>query len=158
RLIDRRTCLKGLGASLALPLLESMGWAEPRAAKLPVRIGFMYMPDGVNQKEFWPATPAAFPQLLPSSLEPLRPVVSECLLLDGIDNVNRNPFNDAAHAIELSSWLTATLPDATRRDTINIAPSADQIAAEQLGQYTVLPSLELGTKANEVSGIGQEGL
>jgi hypothetical protein len=160
-LIDRRTCLKGLGASMALPLLESMGWAEPRAAaapKIPVRIGFMFMPDGINQKQFWPTNPAAYPQILPPSLEPLRPVIDQCLLLDGIDNVPRAPFNDAAHAIELSTWLTATLPDATRRDTINIAPSADQIAAEQLGPYTALASLELGTRPNELSGIGQEGL
>jgi len=160
-LIDRRTCLKGLGASLALPLLESMGWAEPRAGaapKIPVRLGFMFMPDGVNQKTFWPTNPAAYPQILPPTLEPLRPVIDQCLLLDGIDNVPRAPFNDAAHAIELSTWLTATLPDATKRDTINIAPSADQLAAEQLGLYTALPSLELGTRANELSGIGQEGL
>jgi len=160
-LIDRRTCLKGLGACLGLPLLESMGWAErpaPAGPKLPVRLGFMYMPDGVNQKDFWPANPGAFPQLLPPTLEPLRPVADQCLLLDGIDNVNRSPFNDAAHAIELSTWLTATLPDANRRDTVSIAPSADQIAAEQLGQYTPLPSIELGTRANELTGIGQDGL
>ncbi|MBV8880842.1 MAG: DUF1552 domain-containing protein, partial [Planctomycetaceae bacterium] len=162
-LISRRSVLRGLGVSLALPLLESMGWAErlaapAAAAKIPVRIGFMFMPDGVNQKSFWPSNPGAYPALLPPSLEPLKPVIDQCLLLDGIDNINRSPFNDAAHAIELSTWLTATLPDATRRDSINIAPSADQIAAEQLGQYTSLPSLELGTRANELSGIGQEGL
>ncbi|HVR85937.1 MAG TPA: DUF1552 domain-containing protein, partial [Planctomycetota bacterium] len=157
-LINRRTCLKGLGVSMALPLLESMGWAEPAAAKLPVRIGFMFMPDGVNQKQFWPQIPGAYPQVLPTSLEPLRTVINEILLLDGIDNVPRAPFEGAAHAIELSTWLTATLPDATRRDSIQIAPSADQIAAEQLGQYTPLPSLELGTHSNEASGIAQEGL
>src|SRR5579859_1625977 len=157
-LIDRRTCLKGLGVSMALPLLESMGWAEPAAAKLPVRIGFMFMPDGVNQKQFWPQLPGSYPQVLPPSLEPLRPVVNEILILDGIDNVPRAPFEGAAHAIELSSWLTASLPDAKARDIVQIAPSADQIAAEQLGQYTSLPSLELGTHANEISGIGQEGL
>ncbi len=99
--IDRRTVLKGLGVSLALPLLESMGWAEPAAAKLPVRIGFMFMPDGVNQKQFWPQVPAAYPQVLPPSLEPLRPVINEILLLDGIDNIPRAPFEGAAHAIEL---------------------------------------------------------
>src|SRR5262245_60311542 len=45
-LVDRRTCLKGIGVSLALPLLESMGWAEPtnaRPYRAPVRLGFMYM-------------------------------------------------------------------------------------------------------------------
>ena len=48
-LINRRTCLKGIGASLALPLLESMSWAQPDKAKPykpPVRLGFMYMPCG----------------------------------------------------------------------------------------------------------------
>lgn len=160
-LISRRTMLRGAGACLALPLLESMGWAEllsKPGGKLPVRIGFMFMPDGVNTKEFWPTNPGAWPAALPPSLEPLRKVIDQCLVIDGIDNVNRSPFNDAAHAIELSTWLTATLPNAQRRDQVDIAPSADQIAAEQLGQFTPLPSLELGTMANEKSGTGQEGL
>ena len=58
-LLDRRTCLKGLGAALALPLLESMGWAESgaRADKPPVRLGFMYMPHGVIMDQFWPKSP-----------------------------------------------------------------------------------------------------
>ncbi len=160
-LIDRRTCLKGLGAALALPLLETMGWAEtPKAGvpKLPVRLGFMYMPCGVSQKHFWPGDAKTWPVTLPPSLEPLRPVIDQCLLLDGIDNVERAPFNGAAHAIELSTWLTATKPNADKRDLIDIAPSADQIAAQHLGLYTVLPSLELGTRKNERTGTGQEGL
>jgi hypothetical protein len=160
-LIDRRTCLKGLGVAMALPLLETMGWAEtPKAGgfKAPVRLGFMFMPCGVNRKEFWPADPKTYPVTLPTSLEPLRPVIDQCLLLEGIDNVPHTPLNGAAHAIELSTWLTATLPDATKRDTINIAPSADQIAAQQIGLYTALPSLELGTRKNDASGTGQEGL
>lgn len=160
-LIDRRTCLKGAGVSLALPLLETMGWAEPSppaAAKIPVRIGWMYHANGVNQKAFWPANAAAWPAALPPTLEPLRPVIDQCLLLDGIDNLPRDPFAGAAHAVELSAWLTAWKPDATKRDQVNIAPSADQIAAQQLGAYTALPSLELGTRANERTGTGQEGL
>jgi hypothetical protein len=157
-LIDRRTLLRGAGAGLALPLLETMGWAEPAAAKIPIRLGWMYHANGVNQKAFWPATPASYPQVLPSSLEPLRPHLDQLLLLDGIDNLPRDPFAGAAHAVELSAWLTAWKPDAGKRDQIAIAPSADQIAAEQLGAYTALPSLELGTRANERTGTGQEGL
>ena len=55
-LISRRTCLTGLGVSLSLPLLETMGWADgPKAAwKPPVRLGFMYMPHGVIPERFWP--------------------------------------------------------------------------------------------------------
>ena len=59
--IDRRTCLKGLGASLALPLLDVMGLtARGEAYKPPVRLGFMYMPHGVIMDQFWPKSPASF--------------------------------------------------------------------------------------------------
>src|SRR5258706_13788967 len=102
--ISRRTMLKGAGACLALPLLESMGWADflkGPGNKLPVRIGFMFMPDGVNTKEFWPTNPGAWPQALPPSVEPLRKVIDQCLVIDGTDNVNRSPFNDAPHPTRL---------------------------------------------------------
>ena len=62
-LIDRRTCLKGIGVALALPLFESMGWAQPgirKIARPPVRLGFMYMPHGVIMDQFWPANPESF--------------------------------------------------------------------------------------------------
>ncbi len=55
------------------------------------------------------------------------------------------PIQWSAHALELSTWLTATLPDADKRDTVNIAISADQIAANYVGALTPLPSLELAT-------------
>ena len=61
--IDRRTHLKGLGAALALPLLETMGWADSSKGnnvKLPVRLGFMYMPHGVIPDQFWPANAESF--------------------------------------------------------------------------------------------------
>ncbi len=61
--IDRRTCLKGLGVSLGLPLLEAMGWADSakgKAYKPPVRLGFMYMPHGVIMDQFWPADAESF--------------------------------------------------------------------------------------------------
>jgi hypothetical protein len=160
-LIDRRTCLKGLGVALALPLLETMGWAEnPRSGgfKAPIRLGWMFMPCGVSQGHFWPKDAKTWPTTLSPTLEPLRPVIDDILLLDGVDNVERSPFDGAAHAIELSTWLTATKPNADKRDQVNIAPSADQIAAQQLGLYTVLPSLEVGTRKNEATGTGQEGL
>ncbi len=147
-LIDRRTCLKGLGVSLALPLFETMGWADPPrggAGKPPLRIGFMFMPHGVNMDEFWPSDPKAYPAALPKTLEPLRPVADQVLLVDGVSGVPRGPLGAAPHALELSTWLTATLPDVNQRDTIHIAPSIDQLAAQKLGAYTALPSLELAT-------------
>ncbi len=155
-LIDRRTCLKGLGVALALPLLETMGWAEtPKsqaAYKPPVRLGFMYMALGVHPPNFWPSDAKAWPVVLPPSLEPLRAVIDQCLVLDGVDTVKTAPLN-VTHEMELSTWLTATRPNPDNKEVIDIAPSADQIAAQHLGLYTVLPSLELGYQVNKESGL-----
>ena len=159
-LINRRTCLKGIGASLALPLLETMGWAEreeSRPFKPPVRIGFMYMPHGVIMDQFWPSSPESYLTEPPPALESLRPVLDQCLLMKGISGVPIAPFNGAPHALELSTWLTAVLPDANRRNEINIAISADQIAANYVGGLTSLPSLELATMP-QTHKENQEGL
>jgi len=148
-LIDRRTYLKGVGASLALPLFDSMGWAEEsmnrKAYKPPVRLGFMYMPHGVIMDQFWPTSPESYLSSPPPALQSLRPVLDQCLMMKGISGVPISPFDGAPHALELSTWLTATLPDADTRSRINIAISADQIAANYVGALTSLPSLELAT-------------
>jgi hypothetical protein len=148
-LISRRTCLRGIGVALALPLMETMGWADqPKGAayKPPVRLGFMYMPHGVIMDRFWPTDPAKFLSAPPPPiLEPLNGVLDQCLVMKGISGVPISPLNGAPHALELSTWLTATLPDTKKRDTINIAISADQIAANYVGALTPLPSLELAT-------------
>jgi hypothetical protein len=159
-LINRRTCLKGIGASLALPLLDTMGWAEAlqgRTYKPPVRLGFMYMPHGVIMDKFWPADAGSFLTAPPPAIESLRPVLSECLMIKGISGVPIAPFINAPHALELSTWLTAILPDADRRSQINIAISADQIAANYVGHLTALPSLELATMP-QTHKENQEGL
>lgn len=160
--IDRRTCLKGVGASLALPLLETMGWAEStkgrtKVVKPPVRLGFMYMPHGVILDQFWPANPESFLKAPPPALESLRPVLNQCLLMKGISGVPIAPFTGAPHALELSTWLTASLPDSNRRNQIHIAISADQIAANYVGGLTSLPSLELATMP-QTHKENQEGL
>src|SRR5207248_3277186 len=93
-LISRRTCLSGLGVSLALPLLETMaptpasGYPYPAdgpksaaASKPPVRLGFMYMPHGVIPERFWPTDSAGFLKSPPPILEPLRGVLDQCLLV-----------------------------------------------------------------------------
>jgi hypothetical protein len=146
--IDRRTTLKGIGATLALPLLETMGWADSgkgQTVKSPVRLGFMYMPHGVIPDQFWPANAESFLTSPPPALESLQPVLDQCLLMKGISGVPIMPFDGAPHALELSTWLTAQLPDADKRSQISIAISADQIAANYVGGFTSLPSLELAT-------------
>jgi hypothetical protein len=158
--IDRRTCLQGLGVALALPLLETMGWADTgngKTVKPPVRLGFMYMPHGVIMDQFWPATAENFLTSPPPALASLQPVLDQCLLMKGISGVPIAPFNGAPHALELSTWLTGRLPDADKRAQISIAISADQIAANYVGGFTALPSLELATMP-QTHKENQEGL
>lgn len=156
-LLSRRACLKGIGATLALPLLESMGWAATKAPKPPVRLGFMYMPHGVIMDRFWPKSPESFLTSPPPALESLKPVLDQCLMMKGISGVPIAPFNGGPHALELSTWLTAKLPDARQRDRVNIGISADQLAANHFGALTSLPSLELATMP-QTHKENQEGL
>jgi hypothetical protein len=158
--MSRRTCLKGLGVSLALPFMEAMGWADTpkgQTYKPPVRLGFMYMPHGVIMNQFWPADAESFLASPPPALESLRPVLDQCLMIKGISGVPISPFNGAPHALELSTWLTAMLPAADKRAEINIGISADQIAANHVGAFTTLPSLELATMP-QTHKENQEGL
>ncbi|MCX5662273.1 MAG: DUF1552 domain-containing protein [Planctomycetota bacterium] len=150
--ISSRTCLKGLGVALALPLMETMGWAEQPKGKLkgkgaspkkkpPVRLGFMYMPHGVLMERFWPTDPATFLSAPPSILEPLKPVLDQCLMMKGISAVSLI----TPHAYEVCTWLTATMPNKANPSVVEIDVSADQVAARSLGASTLLPSLELAT-------------
>jgi hypothetical protein len=107
--------------------------------------------------QFWPASPESFLTTPPPALESLRPVLDQCLLMKGISGVPISPFNGAPHALELSTWLTASLPDANRRNQIHISISADQIAANYVGPLTSLPSLELATMP-QTHKENQEGL
>src|SRR5687768_13788964 len=146
-LMNRRTCLQGLGAALALPLLETMAAEsnEGKPYKPPVRLGFMYMPHGVIMDQFWPADAESFLSAPPPALKALQPVLDQCLLMKGISGVSIAPFNGAPHALELSTWLTATLPNADKRNEVNISISADQVAANYVGASTTSPSLEPAT-------------
>jgi hypothetical protein len=156
-LINRRTLLRGAGAALALPLLETMGWADGKSGKPPVRLAFMYMPHGVIMEQFWPSDPTGYLESPPPILAPLKGVLDRCLIVKGVSGVPIAPFNGAPHALELSTWLTAALPDSNRRDVVKISISADQIAANYIGAFTVLPSLELATMP-QTHKENQEGL
>ena len=143
-LLDRRAWLKGAGLSLALPFMDSLA-STYAVSKPPVRMAFMYMPHGVIMDQFWPKNQEGFLNSPPPILKSLQPVMEQCLMMKGISGVPTAPFNGAPHALELSTWLTARLPDASSRGRINIAISADQIMANYVGAHTSLPSLELAT-------------
>lgn len=138
----------GTGAALALPMLDVMSEVQEggkTSQSPPVRLGFMYMPHGVIMDQFWPSDAEAFLTAPPPAIESLSPVLNQCLMMKGIAGVSNGPFQGAPHALELSTWLTAALPNPDRRNEINISISADQIAANYVGSFTPLPSLELAT-------------
>ena len=157
-IVDRRTFLKGVGVSLALPFLDSIGWAAgANSARPPVRLAFMYMPHGVIMDQFWPGSQEEFLNSPPPIIRSLQPIMDQCLMIKGISGVPIAPFGGAPHALELSTWLTARLPDPDSRDRINISISADQIMANYVGAQTLLPSLELATMP-QTWKENQEGL
>ena len=155
-IVDRRTFLKGVGVSLALPLMDSLASAT-ESIKPPVRMAFMYMPHGVIMDQFWPESQEEFLNSPPPIIQSLKPIMDQCLMMKGISGVPIAPFNGAPHALELSTWLTGRLPDADSRDRINISISADQIMANYVGAQTLLPSLELATMP-QTWKENQEGL
>jgi len=155
-LFDRRAWLKGAGLSLALPLMDSLA-STVSTFKPPVRMAFMYMPHGVIMDQFWPKNQESFLKSPPPIIKSLEPVMEHCLMMKGISGVPTSPFNGAPHALELSTWLTARLPDPSSRGRINIAISADQIMANYIGAHTLLPSLELATMP-QTWKENQEGL
>lgn len=95
--------------------------------------------------EFWPKSSEAFLKSASPAIESLRPILDQCLMMKGISGVPTAPYGGAPHALELSTWLTARLPDPDTRSRVNIAISADQVMANYVGAHTSLPSLELAT-------------
>jgi hypothetical protein len=126
RLIDRRTLLRGAWRGARLPLLRDHGLGRGKTGKPPVRLAFMFMPHASS----WSASgrrPGDVPQDAPADPRAPQGVLDQCSREGRERACPSQPLNGAPHALELSTWLTATLPDTTRRDVINIAISADQI-------------------------------
>ena len=127
-LISRRTCLRGMGVALALPLMETMGWAdvaEGAAYRPPVRLGFMYMPHGVIMERFWPGDPATFLSAPPPNLEPLKPVLDQCLLVKGITGVPISPLNGVCEISDCGAAMSCSA--SPRRSRTRCRSSSDAI-------------------------------
>ncbi len=155
--LPRRTFLRGLGTTLALPLLDSMvpALAAPgtSAAKSPIRLGFVYHPTGVIMSRWMPATEGAGFEFTPT-MKALEPFRDRLIVLSGLAQVNGRALGDGPgdHAREGATWLTGVHPKKTEGAGIRAGVSADQIAASELGKYTQLASLELGLESPSLAG------
>ena len=144
--LPRRTFLRGVGATLALPLLDAMVPAASAMAKTaaaaPRRLGYVYIPMGMNP-EPWTPSEAGRLTKLSSSLAPLTPHLDDVSVITNLEI-------DAAHisgnhASANSSFLTCVRPKRTEGSDYVNGTSVDQIAARRIGRDTPLPSLEIGT-------------
>ena len=160
-LISRRTALRGLGVAMALPLLETMGWAESPKAKgavrSPVRSMFIMIPQGVVYDN-WKYKKDAM-TVIPRTLVPLAPVMSDVLVINNLrhDKAAGNGDGAGDHARETGTFLTGTQCRKTAGTDIQTGVSIDQVLAEKIGIYTSLPSLELGIEQGGQAGNCDSG-
>jgi hypothetical protein len=143
--LSRRTILRGIGASVALPLLDSMVPAL-KAAPAPIRrAAFLYTPNGIIMNSWTPATEGAGFTFSPT-LKPLEPFRDHVLVLTGLEHHNGESLGDGAgdHARAGATWLTGVHPKKTEGADIHNAITVDQILAKEIGSHTQMPSLELG--------------
>src|SRR6185503_12747853 len=143
--ISRRTMLRGVGATLALPWLEAMlpqrRAAAIEQAKPPVRMAVLYMPNGVNGDKWTPQGEGRDYTLSPT-LEPLADLKNEILVLTNL--WNRGSEASEGHYVKTSGFLTSTTITKTYGVDLSCnGTSMDQVAAQRSGKQTPLPSLEL---------------
>ena len=156
--LPRRTFLKGVGATVALPLLDAMipsmtAYAQTAAA--PVRrLGFVYIPMGSDITRWTPPGESGPLNELSVTLSPLEPVKKYITVLSNTELKNAYP---GTHATSNAAFLSAAKAKWTESSDYYLGTTVDQIAAQQMGQETQLPSLELAMDLMEVVGQCDNG-
>lgn len=158
---DRRRFLKGLGASIALPMLDAMVPTRALASvatKTPVRLGFFFIPNGVHLNT-WTPKQTGFDFDLPKTLSPLQGVKSEINVITGLTHDKGRANGDGAgdHARSAGVFLTATQPLKSEGAEIRAGKSIDQWVAEAIGHETRFASLELGSEGGRPFGKCDSG-
>ena len=159
--LPRRAFLRGVGATLALPLLDGMvpafaSAAERRATR---RLTIAYVPNGIQMEQWTPAVDGAAFELTPI-LEPLAPFRDRTLVVTGLANKPAMPETGEGtgdHVRAAATYLTGVHPKKTEGPDIRAGISMDQIAARTLGEGTQLQSLELCLDSNELIGACEAG-
>lgn len=149
--LPRRTFLRGMGAAVALPLLDAMVPALTAAAATPAspvrRLGVVYVPNGMSMDDWTPATEGASFALTPI-LQPLAAFRDRMLVVSGLDS----PPGPGAHTRASGAFLTGHTPKVAPGGGGLAGTSVDQLVAKQFSPYTQLPSLEVGLDSREEVG------
>jgi hypothetical protein len=142
--LPRRAVLKGIGATLALPLLDAMVPALTpivKTAAAPVRrFGAVFVPMGERPSHWTPTTTGAGFEFSPI-LKPIEPFRDAITVISNMDR----PLQ-GTHAVSTGTWLTGIAPKRTEAEDFLAGTSLDQIIAGQVGRDTVFPSIEIGTE------------
>jgi len=162
--ISRRTMLRGMGIAVALPWLEAMAPVAPLIANVaragdvgtaaPVRMAFLYAPNGMHMNDWKPSGPEAEKFKLKPILKPVEKFRSKMNILSGLslDGAAAHGDGGGDHARSVASFLTGAHPKKTHGSDIRNGISVDQVAAEHIGHMTRLKSLEVGTEQSSTGG------
>lgn len=157
--LHRRTFLKGLGTAIALPLLDAMTPALGAAPKAPVRLAFIYVPNGVVNIDWWKPQQTGPDYQFTRILKPLEALRGDFMVLSGLDDHNGNALGDGPgdHGRAGASFLSGVHCRKTAGADIQAGISADQVAAQLVGSQTRFASLELGCEDARTVGNCDSG-
>ncbi len=154
--ISRRMVLRGIGAAISLPLLDAMIPAGTALAKTPAkpvkRLSYVFMPMGCDQSR-WTPTGDSLDEL-PYILESLAPIREQVNIISNLELANAYP---GSHATSNAAFLSCARAKHTESTDYRLGTTADQIAAQHIGQSTKLPSLELSMDLMKVVGQCDNG-
>ena len=155
--LPRRTFLKGVGATLSLPLLDAMVPAATALEKTPAkpvrRLGYVFMPMGCDITRWTPPGGEKLDKLSPI-LSSLEPVKQDVTIVSNLELANAYP---GSHATSNSAFLSAAKAKVTESTDYYLGTTADQIAARHIGQSTQLPSLEMAMDLLKLVGQCDNG-
>ena len=155
--LPRRTVLRGMGATLALPFLDSMvpAFATKAATKPVKRFGVVYLPNGLMLRSFVP--PSAGKDFeMTRLLKPLEKYRHQLTIVSGLSNAAAEAHEaggNGPHSRTSGAWLSGTRPEPTEGADLRSGRTADQYAADVLGRETPLRSLEIALEPNFVVGV-----
>lgn len=155
--LPRRTLLRGMGATVALPLLDAMVPAMTAAAATPARpvrrLGYIFIPMGSDINRWTPPGNHSLTELSPI----LRPLGRHKDYVTVVTNMELKNAYPGTHATSNSSYLSCAKAKFTESSDYYLGTTADQIAAREIGQDTRLPSLELGIELLDIVGQCDDG-
>src|SRR5436309_8918200 len=142
--LPRRTFLRGMGTTLALPFLDAMVPALGAAPKAPPRFTAIYFGNGANLNDWTPATEGSGFTFTPT-LKPLEPFRNRTLVLTGLDNFPATDQGDAGgqHPRAAPAFMSCIHPKQTEGAYVQAGTTVDQMIARHIGQDSKLPSLEV---------------